>query len=185
MEMMSPSSGTLAKASAQAQAELFPAVKNSTNPHLKNRHADIAALYEAIREALLKYGPSIAQMILPSDGKAHVRTMLRHESGEWLASECVLPPALSGGPQGKNRQRSASVPKQQTPRTGSSNPDPMTPAQSDTLMACLTKRHGNDRAAYLAELSGFLGREVKSSRELTKADVSEFLDAVNSGREAA
>lgn len=53
------------------------------------------------------------------------------------------------------------------------------------LMACLAKRHGNDRAAYLAELSGFLGREVKSSRELTKADVSEFLDAVNSGREAA
>ncbi len=215
--MMSSSIGTLAKALAQAQAELSPAVKNSTNPHLKNRYADIAAVYEAIREVLPKYGLSVAQMILPADGKAHVRTMLMHESGEWLASECVLPPDRAGGPQGmgsaityarryslsamvgvvseedddgeaaqgKNRQRSASVPKQQAPQTESSNPDAMTPAQSKMLMAYLTKRHGNDRTAYLAELSSFFGREVKSSRELTKADVSEFLDAVNSGREAA
>ncbi|MBD5647958.1 MAG: ATP-binding protein [Desulfovibrio sp.] len=65
------------------------------------------------------------------------------------------------------------------------NPSPMTPDQSKALMAYLTKRHGNDRAAYLAELSSFFGRPIASSRELTKADVSEFLDAVNSGREAA
>lgn len=65
------------------------------------------------------------------------------------------------------------------------NPSPMTPEQSKALMAYLTKRHGNDRAAYLAELSSFFGRTISSSRELTKADVSEFLDTVNSGREAA
>lgn len=63
------------------------------------------------------------------------------------------------------------------------NIDPMTKAQSAALMAYLTKRHGNNRAAYLAELSSFFGRSVTSSRELTKGDVSEFLDAVNSGKE--
>ncbi len=62
---------------------------------------------------------------------------------------------------------------------------PMTKPQSDALMAYLTQRHGDNRDAYLAELSNFFGRPIGSSRELTKADVSEFLDAVNNGREAA
>lgn len=65
------------------------------------------------------------------------------------------------------------------------NQEPMSKAQSSALMAYLTKKHGDNRDAYLAELSNFFGRTIGSSRELTKADVSEFLDAVNSGREAA
>lgn len=59
------------------------------------------------------------------------------------------------------------------------NNNSMTSAQSSALMAYLTKRHGNNREAYLAELSSFFGRKVSSSRELTKDDVSEFLDAIN------
>ena len=57
----------------------------------------------------------------------------------------------------------------------------MTPDQSKALMAYLTKRHGDNRAAYLSELSQFFGRPLSSSRELTKADVSEFLNAINGG----
>lgn len=72
-----------------------------------------------------------------------------------------------------------------TEQAKESNPEPMTKAQSNALMAYLTKKHGDDRAAYLAELSDFFGRPISSSRELTKDDVSEFLDVVNSGREAA
>lgn len=59
------------------------------------------------------------------------------------------------------------------------NNNSMTSAQSSALMAYLTKRHGNNRDAYLAELSSFFGREISSSRELTRDDVSEFLDAIN------
>lgn len=211
MEMMSATIGVLAKALALAQAELSPAVKNAKNPHLNNRYADISAVYEAVREVLPKHGLSVAQMILPSEGKAHVRTMLMHESGEWLASECLLPPDRAGGPQGmgsaityarryslsamigvvseedddgeaaqgRKEQRLAGTSRPQ------SNPNAMTAAQSKMLMAYLTKRHGDNRDAYLAELSSFFGRQITSSRELTKAEVSEFLDAVNSGREAA
>lgn len=75
--------------------------------------------------------------------------------------------------------------RQQRDQAKAENNDPMTKAQSTALMAYLTKRHGDNRTAYLKELSSFFGREIKSSRELTKADVSEFLDAVNSGMEAA
>jgi hypothetical protein len=66
-----------------------------------------------------------------------------------------------------------------------SNPSPMTKPQSDALMAYLTLKHGDNRDAYLAELSNFFGRPIGSSRELTKDDVSDFLEAVNNGREAA
>lgn len=69
-----------------------------------------------------------------------------------------------------------------TARAKAANSDPMTKPQSDALMAYLTKRHGQDRSAYLHELSEFFGRPVGSSRELTKTDVSVFLDAINSDR---
>lgn len=61
----------------------------------------------------------------------------------------------------------------------------MTKAQSNALMAYLTKRHGQNREAYLAELSDFFGRPITSSRELSRAEVSDFLEAVRNGREAA
>ena len=58
------------------------------------------------------------------------------------------------------------------------NAEPMTKEQSAALMAYLTKKHGNDRAAYLDELSTFFERKIESSRALTKSMVSQFLDVV-------
>lgn len=63
------------------------------------------------------------------------------------------------------------------------NPEPMTQKQSAALMAHLTKMFGNDRNAYLRELSNFFQREIKSSRELTKTDVASYLDAITAGQE--
>ncbi len=59
------------------------------------------------------------------------------------------------------------------------NTAPISPGQSKALMAYLTRQHGNDRAAYLAELSDFFGRSIQSSRELTFDDIRDFLDAVS------
>lgn len=97
---MSAEIGELASALASAQAELSPASKNAQNPHLKNRYADIAAVYEAIRETLPKHGLSVSQIIMPHESKARVRTLLMHKSGQWLASECLMPLDRNGGPQG-------------------------------------------------------------------------------------
>lgn len=97
---MSAEIGELASALASAQAELSPAAKNAQNPHLKNRYADIAAVYEAIRETLPKHGLSVSQIIMPHESKARVRTLLMHKSGQWLASECLMPLDRNGGPQG-------------------------------------------------------------------------------------
>ena len=79
----------LAKALAAAQGELEPAEKNSTaavgkEGKLKRKYADLTAMIDAVRKVLPK-------IVLPSEGVAHVRTMLMHESGQWLASECRMP----------------------------------------------------------------------------------------------
>ena len=220
METMSESIAALANALAAAQAVLEPAAKNAENPHLKNRYADIAAVFEAIRKVLPKHGLAVAQMILPTEGKAHVRTMLIHQSGEWIAGECVLPPDRAGGPQGmgsaityarryslsallglvseedddgeraqgrppRAQQRAARTASSPAPATSPTSDTGMTKAQSNALMAYLTKRHGQNREAYLAELSDFFGRPITSSRELSRAEVSDFLEAVRNGREAA
>ena len=86
----------LAKALAAAQGELEPAEKNATaaigeKGKLSRKYADLTAMIDAVRKVLPKHGLSIAQIVLPTEGVAHVRTMLMHESGQWLASECRMP----------------------------------------------------------------------------------------------
>lgn len=199
----------IAKALAAAQAELEPAAKNAQNPHLHNRYADLSAVYDAIRKVLPKHGLAVTQVMLPrDDGKAHVRTTLLHESGQWIAGECVMPCDKQGGIQGMGsaityaRRYSLSaivgvvsevdddaegatnrkaVAQRQREQARAANPDPMSEGQSKALMAYLSRRHVDDRQAYCQELSSFFRRPIKSSRELTRAEVSEFLNAVNGG----
>ena len=59
------------------------------------------------------------------------------------------------------------------------NPDAPSAEMFRALMATLTERGCKEREDYLAELSDFFGREVKSSKELTKAEISEYLNACN------
>ena len=214
-DLQSAEIGEIAAALSVAQAEINPAEKNATNPHLKNKYANISAIYDAVRDVLPKHGLCVVQTMLPTDGtRAHVRTTLAHKSGQWFASECVMPLDRQGGAQGmgsaityarryslsailgvvadedddgngaQGRNSRAQAEKDRG-QAKANNHSPMSKAQSDALMAYLTLKHGDNREAYLEELSEFFGRKIGSSRELTKADVSDFLDAISRGREAA
>lgn len=55
-------------------------------------------------------------------------------------------------------------------------PDALTDAQRKAIMA---HYKGKDRAARLADLSGFFGRDIASTNDLTKDEASSFLEAVN------
>lgn len=90
-ENQSPSVAALADALAKAQADMRHAVKDSVNPHFKTRYADLAAVIDACREPLTKHGLSFVQLPRYEDGRVGVRTMLMHTSGEWVASELLLP----------------------------------------------------------------------------------------------
>ena len=80
--------GKLGSALAKAQAAMGHASKDSTNPHLKNRYADLTSVLDASR-ALAQSGVAIHQAVLSGPGEAGVATTLIHaESGEWIRSEC-------------------------------------------------------------------------------------------------
>lgn len=101
MEYQSESIDQLAAAVANVQAELEPAAKNSENPHVKKRYADIAAVYAAIKEVMPKHGIAVVQTMMPDEANyARVRTTLMHKSGQWIAGECRMPCDRQGGVQG-------------------------------------------------------------------------------------
>lgn len=82
----------LAPAIVKAQGQIDGAIKNAKNPHLKNRYADLGAVWDACREALQANSLAVLQMPCPSDdGRLHLETVLMHESGEYIASEIALP----------------------------------------------------------------------------------------------
>ncbi len=91
--------GQLAKALAAAQAEMKPAVKDSTNPHFKSNYADLEAVNEAAR-VLAKHG--IAIMCVPdgwSESRICIRAMLVHASGESMEGRLEMPVAQPNNPQ--------------------------------------------------------------------------------------
>jgi hypothetical protein len=71
------------EALVKVQAELRPAIKDSTNPHFGAKYADLQSVWDAAREPLIKNGFCVVQTTEPSgDGKWLVRTKLAHVSGK-------------------------------------------------------------------------------------------------------
>ena len=214
-DLQSAEIGEIAAALSVAQAEINPAEKNATNPHLKNKYANISAIYDAVREVLPKHGLCVVQTMLPTDGtRAHVRTTLAHKSGQWFASECVMPLDRQGGAQGmgsaityarryslsailgvvadedddgngaQGRNNRAQIEKDRA-AAKANNPSPPSDPQRKMFMSMMSKKHNGNRDAILDDLSKYFGRKIASSNELTKAEISEMIEVLNNGREAA
>jgi DNA topoisomerase VI subunit B len=85
--MISESVKELATALAKAQAQLKPAIKDSTNPHFKSKYADLGAVWDACRKVLADNGLSIVQMPTDStEGRVGLTTVLMHTSGEYIGT---------------------------------------------------------------------------------------------------
>lgn len=81
----------LSAALAKAQSALKAAPFNRTNPHFKNKYADLASVLDTIRKPLADQGLSLTQTTEMRGGTFCLITTLRHTSGQWLASEYPLP----------------------------------------------------------------------------------------------
>ena len=82
----------LAAALPKAQAIMQGAVKDSENPHLRNKYADLASVWAAAREPLTKFGFSVVQLPVMTDrGTVAVETILLHESGEFISGIIEIP----------------------------------------------------------------------------------------------
>lgn len=90
------------KALAKAQAEAENATKGSTNPHLKNRYADLGAVLEVAKPVLSANGLSVVTVPSRSEanGDSAFTTTLCHASGESMAFEFTIPYGAKRDPQG-------------------------------------------------------------------------------------
>jgi hypothetical protein len=80
----------LAGAMIKAQAEMQGAKKSSANPFFKSSYADLGSVMEATKDALHNHGLAIVQFPIAREGMCGVETIVVHESGEWMAQECLL-----------------------------------------------------------------------------------------------
>lgn len=72
---------------SQFQSELKPAGKTSSNPFFKSKYADLAAVWNSIREPLAKNGLSIIQTTRISETGPVLVTSLCHKSGQSVSGE--------------------------------------------------------------------------------------------------
>lgn len=86
MNLQSEDINELITALSKAQGEISPAIKDSLNPHYKNKYADLNSCWNACRPALSKHGLAIIQTMTENDGKLSLITTLAHSSGQWMRS---------------------------------------------------------------------------------------------------
>lgn len=87
----------ISKALAAAQGEMKNAVLNCTNPHFKNRYADLAAIRDACIPTLAKHHIAVTQATAIDAEGFRLVTRLSHESGQWI--EGSYPLAVMQNPQ--------------------------------------------------------------------------------------
>lgn len=96
----SDSINDLSAAMAAAQGAMKPAVKDATNPHFKSKYADLASIFEAVREPFAKNGLSVWQELGNAEGGVTVTTRLVHKSGQWVEFGPLYVPAGKQDAQG-------------------------------------------------------------------------------------
>lgn len=94
----SPTINEIATALSKAQALIKPASKDSDNPFFKSKYADLAAVFEVIREPLSTNGLALTQHPSADGNIVTLETILLHSSGQWMGSILTMV-AKDAGPQ--------------------------------------------------------------------------------------
>ena len=71
------------QALVKAQSQIRIAIKDSNNPHFRSKYADLASVWDAIRDALHKNGLAVLQLSdMDASGVPVLLTRIIHESGQ-------------------------------------------------------------------------------------------------------
>ena len=76
----------IAAALVNAKKAFRPAIKSCTNPHFRNKYADLGSCIDAVDDALLENGIFMYQMTAEDETGVTVETVFLHSSGEELRS---------------------------------------------------------------------------------------------------
>ena len=96
--MRSESIAELAKALAKAQGEMKGALRDSQNPYFKSTYADLASVWDAIKEPFTKNGLSFVQAVTfdpQFPDHVFVDTTMLHTSGEYIGGRIGMKPVKS------------------------------------------------------------------------------------------
>jgi hypothetical protein len=74
--------------------------KDAKNPHFKNQYASLDTIVDEVRPLLAKHGLVMMQFPGGDGEKFTLRSMLLHESGEWIESEPITMRPVKNDPQG-------------------------------------------------------------------------------------
>lgn len=89
----------IASALVKAQQKMGNAVKDAKNPFFKSSYADLNSIREAVMPALAEVGIGVFQPTVVVGGKQYIRTLLLHESGEYLSADTEVVVAKQNDPQ--------------------------------------------------------------------------------------
>lgn len=95
-----PLPASLSAAMAAAFSEIEGATKSANNPHFKTKYADLTAVIEAIKPALIRNGLFFTQRPQPSEGGVTIETVIGHASGEEMSLGSLFVPANKQDAQG-------------------------------------------------------------------------------------
>lgn len=83
--------GKLAKALANVQKQLKPALKDAKNPFYKSNYSTLNSVWDSCRDLLADNGLSVVQTNIPSESGVIIETILLHESDQWISGALYLP----------------------------------------------------------------------------------------------
>lgn len=86
----SESIGNLTTALIAAQSRFTSVKFNKVNPHFKRGYADLTAIIETTRPALIENGLAVMQFPSADGAAVHVETVLSHKSGEWVSGTTTV-----------------------------------------------------------------------------------------------
>lgn len=89
----------LAKALVKFNSEVNKIAKDADNPFFKNNYATLDTIIDEIRPILSKHGLSIMQIPSGDGQNVTLKTLLIHESGEWLESDELTMKPVKNDPQ--------------------------------------------------------------------------------------
>jgi hypothetical protein len=90
----------LYEALARAQAKVENAKRGTTNPHFNKTYADLATVWDTIREPLTSEGLSVLQLPCEAPaGMVGLRTIIGHSSGQTVESQFFLALKKADNPQ--------------------------------------------------------------------------------------
>lgn len=97
---MSQTIGKLAMSLVKFNTEVETIAKDAKNPHFKNNYATLDNIVEVIRPLLAKQGVIVMQIPGGDGENVIMKTMLLHESGEYMESEALIMRPAKNDPQG-------------------------------------------------------------------------------------